>query len=59
MMGGCGSVCDCLQGRATRDVEPTVENPFKPTKAHSGQRANRSNEIYYIVESPRPNGLRH
>ena len=52
MMGGCGSVCDCLQGRATRDVEPTVENPFKPTKAHS------SKECYYII-GPHPNGLRY
>ena len=50
MMGGCGSLCDCLQRRG--NAEPPVDNPFRPTKARS------SREIYYIIE-PHPNGVKY
>ena len=58
MMGGCGSLRDCLQRRGKEEPasqEPpvdTVDNPFRPTKPRSAK------EIYYIV-GPHPNGVKY
>ena len=63
MMGGCGSICDCLQCRGKEkgggstvslpaSQEPPVDNPFRPTRPRS------SKEIYYIV-GPHPNGVKY
>ena len=54
-MGACMG-CDCFRRpRSSPRPEPEspIANPFRPMKSHS------SREIYYVIEGPRPNGLRY
>ena len=60
MMGGCGSLCDCIQRRGKEPPVDTVDtvdgsrldNPFRPTKPRS------SKEIYHML-GPHPNGVKY
>ena len=51
-MGACGSLCDCLGATRRPDVEPPIENPFKPTPA-------QSSKTVYWIEGPHPAGLKY
>ena len=49
---GNGSLCDCLGATRRLDVEPPIENPFKPTPA-------QSSKTVYWIEGPHPAGLKY
>ena len=51
-MGACGSLCDCLGATRRPDVEPPIENPFKPTPA-------QSSKTVYWIEGPHPAGVKY